>query len=94
MDITATIGKTTVKWYNEYNELHNTYDAAIIHASGKREYYINGKRHKEYGPAVVKPNGKDEYWLYGKQLPKDVFYARQFPMKQKVSQKRFISLID
>lgn len=40
-------------------------DPAVIHASGTKEYYREGKRHRIVGPAVIHANGDLEYWVDG-----------------------------
>lgn len=46
--------------------LHSPGDnPAVIHASGTKEYYREGKRHRTFGPSVIHANGDLEYWVDG-----------------------------
>lgn len=44
-----------VQFYNERKELHREDGPAIIHPSGKEEYFRDGERHREDGPAILCP---------------------------------------
>ena len=45
---------------------HRLDGPAIIHASGTKEWYVDGKRHRIDGPAVEDSNGTKSWWVKGK----------------------------
>ena len=50
------------KWFID-ERLHRTNGPAIIHPSGKMEFYNYGTRHRDYGlPSIIHPNGAVEFW--------------------------------
>lgn len=46
--------------------LHREDGPAAEHASGIREWWVNGKRHRLDGPAIEIPNVKKEWWVEDK----------------------------
>ncbi len=46
-----TIGECTT--YRLFDKLHRDDGPAIIHSTGKRNWYIQGKLHRDNGPAII-----------------------------------------
>jgi len=51
---------------NANNLIHSTTGPAVIHASGTKEWYVNGRRHREDGPAIEFANGGMEWYIDSK----------------------------
>ena len=45
---------------------HKEDGPAVEHSSGRKDWYINGKRHREGGPAVEHSEGYKEWQIKGK----------------------------
>jgi len=55
------------EYRNESGQYHREDGPAIIHNSGSKEWFINGKLHREGGlPAVEWYNGDKSWWINGK----------------------------
>ena len=61
--------------------LHSEFGPAIVHYSGFRCWYVNGKRHRLDGPAVEYVDGSFAWYINGVYLSKQEFEAH--PLRQK-----------
>ena len=52
----------TVCYYNTQGQLHRVYGPAVVHTSGRHEWYQTGRRHRLDGPAVLAPGGYRAWW--------------------------------
>lgn len=50
----------SIYYFDEEGERHNTHGPAIIHSSGTKLWFVNGKKHRYNGPAFVSSIG--EIW--------------------------------
>ena len=50
----------SIYYFNYEGERHNTHGPAIIHSSGTKMWFVNGKKHRYNGPAFVSSLG--EIW--------------------------------
>jgi len=67
----------TIRYLNEYSELHHPYGPAVIRANGDKYHYINDQLHNSHGPAVIRANGSKEYWINNREITESEFTARQ-----------------
>ncbi len=62
---TVTRGKYRIE-YRVENKLHREGDLlAVLHVSGRKEWYLNDKRHRIGGPAVEWPRGSTSWFMHG-----------------------------
>jgi hypothetical protein len=57
-----------IVWRNKKGLFHQYDGPAIIHHSGLKEWYCNGKRHRLNGPAREWPSGFKSWWVNGAPL--------------------------
>lgn len=58
-----------IKYYsNNQDLLHREDGPAIIWPSGRKDWFVNGKRHREDGPAIECSYGHNEYFCLGIQI--------------------------
>jgi hypothetical protein len=67
----------TIRYYNEYGDLHNANGPAVIWPDGGQEHWINDQLHNPNGPAIVWANGYKEYYINGEELSEAEFKAWQ-----------------
>ena len=67
----------TIRYYNEYGDLHNPNGPAVIWPDGGQEYWINDQLHNPNGPAVIYPDGDKFYYINDKELSEVEFKAWQ-----------------
>jgi len=46
--------------------LHRENGPAVESITGRREWWVKGKRHRIDGPALIRAVGSTEWWLHGK----------------------------
>jgi uncharacterized Fe-S cluster-containing protein len=52
--------------FNNGKILHRVDGPAVEHASGTKEWYVDGKRHRVGGPAIEYSDGDKAWWVDGK----------------------------
>lgn len=51
------------EWYNQSGQPHRLDGPAVEWASGRKEWWVNGKRHRDDGPAIEFKDGRKEWWF-------------------------------
>lgn len=66
-------------WFNNLGQHHRESGPAKIYATGRTEWFLDGKRHRENGPAIVGAKGKVEYFFQGKRCasPRELEMRRE-----------------
>jgi len=67
----------TIRYYNEYGDLHNPNGPAVIWPDGGQEYWINDQLHNPHGPAIVWPDDSKAYYINGEELSEAKFKTWQ-----------------
>ena len=66
MEVFKNIDKEgTIRYKNNWGELHREDGPAVEYTNGFKEWWINGKYHREDGPAVETKTGFKEWFING-----------------------------